>query len=397
MSHSRRTFLSTTAALSLAAQIPAAQTRDAWLKLLQKIAAPVLESLSRHQLKARMPVEAPHGNRADREKYSHLEAFGRLLSGIAPWLETDAPDSLRDLARASLTAAVDPQSPDYLNFESGGQPLVDAAFLALGLLRAPVQLWSKLNPATQRQTGEALRLTRKIKPGFSNWLLFSAIIEAFFCSIGEEWDKMRVDYAIRQHDEWYKGDGIYGDGPAFHWDYYNSFVIQPMLLAVLNAVQPKSNDWETLRPAIFERARRYAAIQERLIAPDGSFPAIGRSLAYRCGAFHHLADAALRRNLPENLKPAQIRCALSAVVDRCLNPPATFDANGWLTIGLCGHQPSIAEPYISTGSAYLCTAAFLPLGLPSTDEFWSAAPIDWTSKRVWSGEDTPADHALPAG
>ena len=32
---------------------------------------------------------------------------------------------------------------------------------------------------------------------------------------------------------WYKGDGVYGDGPPFHWDYYNSFVIQPMLLNIL--------------------------------------------------------------------------------------------------------------------------------------------------------------------
>jgi hypothetical protein len=29
------------------------------------------------------------------------------------------------------------------------------------------------------------------------------------------------------------------------------------------------------------RARRYAAVLERMIAPDGSFPPIGRSLAYR--------------------------------------------------------------------------------------------------------------------
>ena len=51
---------------------------------------------------------------------------------------------------------------------------------------------------------------------------------------------MRVDYALRQHDQWYKGDGIYGDGPQFHWDYYNSFVIHPMLLDVLDACARRS-------------------------------------------------------------------------------------------------------------------------------------------------------------
>ena len=57
--------------------------------------------------------------------------------------------------------------------------------------------------------------TRVIRPGFNNWLLFSATIEAFLALAGEQWDPMRVDYAVRQHGEWYKGDGVYGDGPQF--------------------------------------------------------------------------------------------------------------------------------------------------------------------------------------
>ena len=50
---------------------------------------------------------------------------------------------------------------------------------------------------------------------------------------------------------------------------------------------------------IEDRPRRYAAIQERLISPEGTFPAIGRSLAYSFGAFHHLAEMALRGNSPK--------------------------------------------------------------------------------------------------
>ncbi len=58
--------------------------------------------------------------------------------------------------------------------------------------------------------------------------------------LGARWDRMRVDYALRQHEQWYKGDGVYGDGPVFHWDYYNSFVIQPMLLDVLDVGRDES-------------------------------------------------------------------------------------------------------------------------------------------------------------
>lgn len=39
--------------------------------------------------------------------------------------------------------------------------------------------------------------------------------------------------ALDSHKAWYKGDGIYGDGAEFHLDYYNSYVIHPLLLQVL--------------------------------------------------------------------------------------------------------------------------------------------------------------------
>jgi hypothetical protein len=131
-----------------------------------------------------------------------------------------------------------------------------------------------------------------------------------------------------------------------------------------------------------------------MIAADGSFPPIGRSLAYRCGAFQLLAQLALQRQLPDDLAPAQVRGALQAVISRTLSAPGTFDAGGWLTIGLCGHQPSVGESYISTGSLYLCATALLPLGLPATDPFWAAPPVDWTQKRAWSGVDISTDKAL---
>jgi hypothetical protein len=271
---------------------------------------------------------------------------------------------------------------------------VDAAFLAHALLRAPDALWRALPSRAQQHVAAALAATRAIRPGFNNWLLFSAMIEACLCRLGERWDAVRVDYAVRQHEQWYKGDGVYGDGPEFHWDYYNSFVIQPMLLDVLAAVGEHHRAWDALRAPVLARARRYAAIQERLISPDGTFPPIGRSLAYRAGAFQLLAQIALARQLPDGVAPAQVRGALTAVLRRTLDAPGTFDEGGWLTIGLCGRQPSIGETYISTGSAYLCATVLLPLGLPPGDDFWAAPPRDWTAKRAWSGADVAADKAL---
>lgn len=106
---------------------------------------------------------------------------------------------------------------------------------------------------------------------------------------------------------------------------------------------------------------------------------------------------ALHHGLEEHVTPAQVRGGLTAVLRRTLDPPGTFDAAGWLRIGLAGHQPGVGERYISTGSLYLCATALLPLGLPSTDPFWSDAPQPWTSQRAWSGASFPIDHALAGG
>jgi len=403
MDLSRRSFVAVSA-ITAATPLVASplSDREYWLAVLTRIANPVLTALSQKQLKATMPVETSHNTVADRAQYTYLEALGRLLAGIAPWLESgersgsegDLRQRYSDLARQSISAAVDPSSPDYLNFSKGQQPVVDAAFLALAVLRAPTELWKNLDASTKQRLIDALRSSRVIKPGFNNWLLFSATVEAFLCLVGEAWDQMRVDYAIRQHEEWYKGDGFYGDGPQFHWDYYNSFVIHPMLLEVVETVSKQSKSWESFLSPILARSQRYAAIQERLIAPDASYPAIGRSLAYRFGAFHLLALMAQRKQLPDTVKPEQVRAALTAVIRRMIEAPGTFDPHDWLTIGFCGHQPSVGESYISTGSLYLCSVGLLPLGLPGSDPFWSSPPQLWTSQKIWSGQDIPADHAL---
>jgi hypothetical protein len=350
-----------------------------------------------------MPVEASPQAADGRRTVTHLEALGRTLVGLAPWLEL-GPDNtpegmLRkefiDLALVAIKNGIDPSSPDYLNFKDGNQPLVDAAFLGHALLRAPEQLWGNLGEETQSLLLAALRSTRIIKPYPSNWLLFSAMVQATLFKFSKaSYDPAPVLHALDQHEQWYKGDGIYGDGQDLHFDYYNSFVIHPMILDIADVLVGEPPFTDDRMQKILQRARRYAEIQERLISPDGTFPPVGRSLAYRCGAFQLLAQMALQHRLPPTLPPAQVRGALTAVIKRSLEAKGTFDSNGWLTIGFCGHQPSVGEPYISTGSLYLCTVAFLPLGLSASDAYWSDPELAWTSKKAYSGGEFPIDHAL---
>lgn len=370
-----------------------------WITTMIRIVSPVLNASSASTLKRTMPVA---GLRESRLLRSHLEALGRSLAGIAPWLESPPgnaeEEALRKqyaaMAREALDAATDPESPDYLNYSEGWQTIVDSAFLVQALLRAPVELWEKLDERVKRNLVREIRSAQKGKrPDYNNWLLFAALVEAWFFKVGEAWDPMRVDYALKQHEQWYAGDGHYNDGTFFHADYYNSFVIQPMMMEILDIVGEQFPDWEALKESMLPRAQRYAVVQERMISPEGTFPPIGRSLAYRFGAFQHLSLMALRQSLPDELLPAQVRCALTAVIRRMAEAPGMFDEDGWLQLGFCGYQPSAAEPYISTGSLYLCSSVFVALGLPANDPFWQGEKA-WTSLKAWSGQPFPLDGTI---
>lgn len=379
---------------------PRADDRAYWIETLTRIASPVLTNLANGRLRARMPVE--QSAKVERAGVTHLEAFGRTMTGIAPWLELGEDESAEgklrgryiELAHAALRHAVDPQSPDYMNFTEQRQPLVDAAFLAHAIVRAPRTLWETVDETTRRNLTTALTSTRSIVPWYSNWLLFSAMVEIALLRMDEKWDRARVDLIVRKFMEFYLGDGHYGDGPEFHWDYYNGFVIQPFLLDILHALRERNEFYAAQYERQRKISRRYAQIQERLIAPDGTFPPIGRSVVYRFGAFQLLSQVALRGELPSDLPAAQVRCALTAVIRKVMAAPSSFDDNGWLRIGLYGSQPELGEDYISTGSLYLCTAVFLPLGLPATDAFWKDRAQEWTSQKIWRGVSLPADHAL---
>lgn len=381
------------------AQATGAAERQYAVKTLDRIARPVIEALAEGKLKERLPLGPGEESRRD---YTCLEAFGRTMAGISPWLAL-GPDATQegqlrakyiDLSTKALVNATDPKSPDFMNFTKGGQPLVDAAFLAQALLRAPDQLWKPLDESQRANVANALKATRKIAPYESNWLLFSALVEASLWKLTGECEMAPIEKALTKHEEWYLGDGAYGDGPDYHWDYYNSFVIQPALISVMGVCREKSSPLAAKFPEILKRASRYAGVEERMISPEGTFPVIGRSSSYRFGAFQMLSLAALRHELPDGVEPAAVRGGLDAVVRRMIEASGTFDEKGWLRPGIAGYQPAVKEGYISTGSLYLCLTGLLHLGLPADDPLWTSPAKDWTQKRLWAGENVPSDHAL---
>lgn len=377
------------------------------LRLLQRMAEPVLGLMSKGELKKKFPLElSPTWDGRDRS-VAYLECFGRLMSGIAPWLALPVDGSpegrlrqrLQQMALQSYAHAVDPRSPDYLKWRGEGQALVDSAYFTNALLRAPKVLWEPLDAATKARVIAEIKGLRRVDPPNTNWLLFAAMNEAWLLSIGEEFDPMRMNGAIRKINEWYIGDGWIKDGKDFHFDYYNSYVMYPMLLEVLEVLVAKKGPFWQGRPQELlaqatRRAQRYCEHLERFVGPDGSYPPIGRSLTYRTAAFQPLALLAWRKALPASLPEGQVRAALHAVHQAIWDAPGNFTQDGFLTIGFRGHQPELGDWYSNNGSMYIASSSLLALGLPASDSFWTAPAQDWTQKKAFSSRSFPKDYPV---
>jgi hypothetical protein len=378
--------------------------RDYWCSLAYKMAQPVLENMAKGELQKNMKTEfSPSFDNRD-HSVVYMETFGRLMSGIAPWLtlsDDETPEGLqrkqlRIWALAAYKNAVDPESPDYLCWGKAGQNLVDAAFIAESFLRAWETLWIPLDDVTKQRYIKEFQALRKIDPPYSNWLLFSSTIESLLAKAGAQFDEYRVNMACRKVEEWYVGDGWYADGPSFAFDYYSSYVFHPMYLETLQAMADAKRssriDYHKYHERALKRAQKYAIILERFISPDGTFPVFGRSIVYRLSAMQPLSLMAWYQTLPKELSNGQVRAALTKVLHRMFDAQENFNDAGYLTIGFCGSQPDVADWYTNNGSLYMTSMVFMPLGLPANHPFWADAPQPWTQVKAWGGQPFPKDH-----
>ncbi|MDR2907406.1 MAG: DUF2264 domain-containing protein [Bacteroidales bacterium] len=377
--------------------------RAYWVDLLYKIAEPVLSNMSKGELKKNMLVEySPIWDNRD-ANVVYMEAFGRLMAGIAPWLALPDDDTsegkqrkqMRQWALKSYANAVDPNSPDYLLwYKKGGpfQPLVDASYIANSFIRAPKTLWEPLDDVTKQRYIAEFKGQRQIVPWNNNWILFRAMNEAFLASIGEDYDPYAIVAAIRQMELWYVGDGWYMDGTEYSQDYYNSYVIHPYLVEITEIMANQKVSVPIKFDLALRRMQRYNRLLERLVSPEATYPAMGRSVTYRLGAFQPLALAAWKYSLPQPLTEGQVRNMLTSVMKRMFSVEGNFNKDGYLQLGFAGHQPELADYYTNTGSLYITSEVFLPLGLPANHSFWTSPAEEWTSQKAWNGKPFQKDY-----
>lgn len=375
--------------------------RQVWADLCYKISQPVLENMSKGNFQKDFPLElSPTWDGRD-TKVAYLETFARLMAGISPWLalpDDGTPEGkqrkqLHEWAIQAYKNAVDPNSPDKITWLTNtSQPLCDASYLVESFMRAPEATWGQLDEVTKKRYIEGLKSLRTIRPAYNNWLLFRAMVEVFFMSIGEDVDEYALSVGLQKMSEWYLSDGWYSDGPEYAMDYYNSYVMHPMMVEVVEMCKKHKFRTPISLDLAVKRMNRFNTILERFISPEGAYPAVGRSVIYRMGAFQTLAMSAWKYGLPKDLTNGSVRSALTCVMKRMFAVDGNFDDKGYLRLGFAGHQPNLANYYSNNGSLYMTSLVFMPLGLPADHPFWTAPAEPWTSQKAWSGQEFPEDY-----
>lgn len=375
--------------------------RQVWADLCYKISQPVLENMSKGNFQKDFPLElSPTWDGRD-TKVAYLETFARLMAGISPWLalpDDGTPEGkqrkqLHEWAIQAYKNAVDPNSPDKITWLTNtSQPLCDASYLVESFMRAPEATWGQLDEVTKKRYIEGLKSLRTIRPAYNNWLLFRAMVEVFFMSIGEDVDEYALSVGLQKMSEWYLSDGWYSDGPEYAMDYYNSYVMHPMMVEVVEMCKKHKFSTPISLDLAVKRMNRFNTILERFISPEGAYPAVGRSVIYRMGAFQTLAMSAWKYGLPKDLTNGSVRSALTCVMKRMFAVDGNFDDKGYLRLGFVGHQPNLANYYSNNGSLYMTSLVFMPLGLPADHPFWTAPAEPWTSQKAWSGQEFPEDY-----
>ena len=67
--------------------------REIWCDIMYRMAAPVLSNMSKGELKKNMQVEISPTWDGRSKDVTYMECFGRLMSGIAPWLSLPDDDT----------------------------------------------------------------------------------------------------------------------------------------------------------------------------------------------------------------------------------------------------------------------------------------------------------------
>jgi hypothetical protein len=325
-----------------------------------------------------------------------IEGFARSFLIAAPLLAGRAEDP-HDHAgwyARGLAAAMQPDGPDRWGRAIGvdeikqwngtPQPIVEAANLAFALAVSRPRFWDRLDDDLHDRTADWLAHHAAKHGSDNNWLLFTAVIEAFLRSAGYDVPGGHAQADVDLFESWYLGDGWYNDGPISattgrgnRVDHYNSWVIQPFLWQWYELTDQPPERRDRFLTRLGEFADSYAP----LFAPDGSPLHQGRSLTYRQAVLGGLWAAALAEVGSAN--PGATRRLASGVLRHFTELGVGQDAAPSLGRSAARFLP-MCQVYSGPGSPYFAGMGFLGLAAPADHPLWTTPEHPQPSERAES-------------
>ncbi|MCC5473702.1 DUF2264 domain-containing protein [Streptomyces barringtoniae] len=307
----------------------------------------------------------------------HMSQSGHLSDGLEGYARTLLLAAFRRdetaLGRYADGLATGPGGV-WPRIEHRGQPLVEAASVALALRLTRPLLWDRLDDSVRQRTADWLADALTAQPWPCNWELFPVTVGGFLQDVGHRPEAARkaIDRGLERVEGWYLGHGWYTDGDGRKFDYYNGWAMH--LYTVLHAWL--ADDGELLS-VYGGRLSRHLADYARLFGGDGAPMHQGRSLTYRFATAAPLWLGALTGHTP--LPPGETRRLASGALRYFLDGGAV-DERGLLPLGWLGPDDSLVQTYSGPASPYWASKGFLGLLLPAEHEVWTATeepgPVD---------------------
>ncbi|MEU5833681.1 DUF2264 domain-containing protein [Streptomyces diacarni] len=256
--------------------------------------------------------------------------------------------------------------PEVLDHTVAGQPMVEAASVALALRLTKPWLWDRLEEPVRESTEAWLRGALRRSPAPNNWYLFPLSVAGFLDAAGRGDAETRTatERGLELLEGWWRGEGWYADGDGRAFDHYNGWALH--LYPLLHAHLAGEKD---LAARYGARLRAHLASFALLFGGDGAPVHFGRSLTYRFAAGTAVGLGALTGHTP--LAPGVSRRLLSGTLRYFLDRGA-LDADGLLSLGWHGAHAPTVQRYSGPASPYWASKCFVALLVPPEDPLWTA-------------------------
>jgi hypothetical protein len=350
-------------------------TRAHWLAQADHL----LESLKPYASPSSARFELPGRPSASGFDSDALEGFARTFLLAACRIAADqgrGPVAEDLIARYSsgLAAGADASHPEaWPRIPQGrpGQPMVEAASIALGLHVTRDWLWDKLDTRAQGLVADWLGEFIGNPTWPNNWMLFQTVTEEFLASIGARYEESEIRRGLDAIEGWYVGEGWYTDGAGRDFDYYNGWAMHlyPLLWTQMAEGGVRKERALVAREVYRDRLRLFLERYFDFFGSDGAPVYQGRSLTYRFATAAPIWIGEMFDCSPYGAGLS--RRAASGVLKHFAEHDAP-DARGLLTMGWHDPFPPMIQNYSGPASPYWASKGFLGLLLPATHRVWTA-------------------------